>query len=154
MQTPPPPFQGDDDPTMGANRVWFNLLRLHRSMGPRIARALRQHDIGDPIWYEIMLELERAGPHGLPMAELEHRLFTPQYALSRHAARLEGRGWITSTPLPGPGRGKRLALTPDGEGIHARIWPIYQAAIQAEIGPRLSVEEAYALAGYLIRLYP
>ncbi|MBR9762917.1 MAG: MarR family transcriptional regulator [Rhodobacteraceae bacterium] len=139
---------------MGANRVWFNMLRIQRSLGARIARRMRQHGIGDPIWYEILLELERAGPEGLAMAELERRLFTPQYALSRHAARIEAQGWIRSEARPGPGRSKRLRLTEAGMGMHGRIWDIYSEIIAEEIGSRLSVDEAYDLARYLIRLYP
>ncbi|MGR3455949.1 MarR family winged helix-turn-helix transcriptional regulator [Pseudooceanicola sp.] len=154
MADTPDPFAGDTDPTMGANRVWFNLLRIQRSMAPRIARVLKRHGIGDPIWYEILLELERAGPEGMLMSDLEGRLYTPQYALSRHAARLEEAGLIRSAPAPGRGRGKLLALTEDGVGLHARIWPVYREAIQSEIGSRLSQAEAYDLARVLIRLYP
>ncbi|QDC11512.1 MarR family transcriptional regulator [Oceanicola sp. D3] len=138
---------------MGANRVWFNLLRIHRSTGGRIAKALREIGVGDPVWYEILLELERAGPDGLPMAALERKLFCPQYALSRHAARLEEEGWIISAAAPGPGRGKVLRLTSAGKGRHGQIWEVYRAAIAEEVGRRLSVDETYALARLLIRLY-
>ncbi|WP_252946436.1 MarR family winged helix-turn-helix transcriptional regulator [Oceanicola sp. 502str15] len=146
-------FANDGDPAMGANRVWFNMLRIHRSTGARIARALRDIGVGDPVWYEILLELERAGPDGLLMATLERKLFTAQYALSRHAARLEEEGWIASAAAPGPGRGKVLRLTGEGKGMHSRIWEVYQAAIAEEIGTRLSIDETYALARLLIRLY-
>ena len=148
------PFAGDDDPRMGANRVWFNLLRVQRSVGARIASRLRAQGIGDPIWYEILLELERAGPKGMVMAELERKLFTRQYALSRHASRIEAQGWIRSEASPGPGRSKRLVLTDAGLGMHDRIWEVYSEVIAEELGARMSTEEAYALARHLIRLYP
>jgi len=148
------PFAGDTDPRMGPNRVWFNLLRVQRSMTPRISRVLKRHGIGDPIWYEILLELEHGGPGGVLMSEIERRLYTPQYTLSRHAARMETAGLIRSAPAPGRGRGKLLTLTPEGMGFHARMWPVYEQAIQDEIGDRLSTDEAYALARLLIRLYP
>ncbi|WP_010141934.1 MarR family winged helix-turn-helix transcriptional regulator [Oceanicola sp. S124] len=148
------PFAGDTDPRMGANRVWFNLLRIQRSLGARIARRLRQHGIGDPLWYEILLELERAGPAGMLMADLEQKLFTAQYALSRHAARIEAQGWIRSEASPGPGRSKRLRLTETGLGMHQTIWEAYSEIIAEEIGSRLTVDEAYDVARQLIRLYP
>ena len=44
------------------NRVWFNLMRIQRSPGPRIAWALKDEGIDDPVWYELLLELERASP--------------------------------------------------------------------------------------------
>ena len=147
------PFADDADPAMGDNRVWFNLLRIQRSTGARISRALREIGVGDPVWYEILLELERAGPDGMAMAGLERKLFCAQYALSRHAARLEEAGWVSSAAAPGPGRGKVLRLTEAGKGMHARIWEVYAAAIAEELGSRLSVDEAYDLARVLIRFY-
>jgi len=153
-ETQTSPFAGDEDPRMGAKRVWFNLLRIHRSVGSRIARALRQTGVAEPIWYEVLLELERAGPDGMPMATLERNLFTQQYALSRHAARMEAEGWIASAPAAGPGRGKVLRLTEAGQGMHARVWETYRTIIAEEIGSRLTVEESYDLARLLIRLYP
>lgn len=148
------PFAGDAYDEIAYNRVWFNLLRIHRSLGPRIARALREEGLEDPVWYEILLELERAGTGGMAMAELEQRLYMPQYALSRHARRLEATGWVRRSPRPGPGRGQILALTEAGQGMHDRIWQTYEKAIQAELAHRLSTDEAYALSRILIRLYP
>ncbi|WP_043770845.1 MarR family winged helix-turn-helix transcriptional regulator [Roseivivax isoporae] len=148
------PFAGDDDPELGYNRVWFNLLRVQRSLGPRIARVLRAEGLEDPVWYEILLEVERAGPQGIAMQDLEERLFTPQYALSRHVKRLAEKGWIERTPRAGRGRGLLLRLTADGQGVEARIWPTYEAAIRESLGRRLGTDEAYAMARFLIRLYP
>lgn len=148
------PLFDDPDPRIAHNRVWFNLMRIQRSIGPRIARALKAEGIGDPVWYEILLEVEKSGPEGLRMLELERRLFVPQYALSRHIARLEAAGLIRSEPLPTGGRARQLHLTPAGEGLHDRIWPAYMEAIQSELAHRLTVDEAYALSRLLVRLYP
>ncbi|EAU47248.1 transcriptional regulator, MarR family protein [Salipiger bermudensis HTCC2601] len=149
-----PAFASDSYDEMAYNRVWFNLLRIQRCLGPEIARALKGEGVDDPVWYEILLELERAGPDGIAMATLEDKLFMPQYSLSRHAARLEATGWIRRSPRPGPGRGQMLALTEAGKGLHARLWTVYEEAIRARLGPRMSTEEAYALSRMLIRLYP
>lgn len=148
------PIFGDADPRIAHNRVWFNLQRIQRSMAPRIARALRGQGIEDPIWYEILIEIEREGGAGLQMAELERRLYVPQYTLSRHAARLETKGLVRREKMPGAGRAQRLFLTEAGEGLHGRIWPAYMEAIQAELAHRLTVDEAYDLCRVLIRLYP
>lgn len=74
---------------MGLNRAWFNLLRVQRSLMPKVARRLKAEGVEDVVWYEILLELERAEPSGLAMAEIERRLLVAQYALSRHVARIE-----------------------------------------------------------------
>ena len=39
-------------------------------------------------------------------------------------------------------------------GLHERLWRVYEEAIRARLGPRMSTEEAYALSRMLIRLYP
>lgn len=150
----PDPFAEDEDADIGYNRVWFNLQRIQRSLGARIARALRAEGVEDPVWYEILLELERAGPGGMAMSDLEQKLYLPQYSLSRHARRIEAAGWIRRSPRPGRGRGQILALTEAGQGLHERIWPLYAGAIRDELAPRLGTDEAYDLARVLIRLYP
>lgn len=143
----------DDDPRIAYNRVWFNLMRVQRRIGPAIAKALRAQGIADPAWYEILLAVEQGGAEGLPMARLEARLFMPQYALSRHVARLEARGYLHREAMAEDRRAQRLFVTPAGAGLHDRIWPAYMAAIQHEIAELLEVEEAYDLSRLLIRLY-
>ena len=148
------PFAEDDDPTIGYNRVWINLLRIQRSTMARIARELKGFGIGDPIWHEILIQIDRAGVSGIAMAELEQRIYTPHYALSRHVSRLVDAGYVRSVPMPGPGRGKKLVLTERGREKNKVMWPVYARVIQEELGPRLSTDEAYDLARYLIRIYP
>lgn len=147
-------YFGDDDENISFNRVWFNLMRAHRKFHPRIAKALKASGINDPIWYEILLEVERAGPEGQPMAALEDKLFVPQYALSRHVSRLEKEGLLRRTYIADGRRKQMLFLTDKGMGMHERIWPVYWDAMQAEIGPHLTADEAYALSRLLIKLLP
>ncbi|EAQ04082.1 transcriptional regulator, MarR family protein [Pseudooceanicola batsensis HTCC2597] len=139
---------------IGYNRLWINLLRIQRSTMARLSRALRKEGIGDPIWHELMTQIERAGPGGLQMAELERRLFCAQYTLSRHVGRLEELGFVSSRSENGPGRSKRLVLTRAGQETNRRIWPVYARIIQDEFADRLTTEEAYDLVARLIRLYP
>ncbi|WP_081894661.1 MarR family winged helix-turn-helix transcriptional regulator [Ruegeria halocynthiae] len=147
-------FFGDDQDCISYNRVWFNLIRAHRRLYPRITKALKTCGIKDPIWFEILLEVERAGPEGQPMSALEEKLFVPQYALSRHVTRLEKEGVLRREHIADVRRKQILFLTEKGQGMHARIWPVYWEAIQAEIGPHLNVEDAYKLARLLINLLP
>lgn len=147
-------FFGDTDPNRGYNRVWFNIMRAHRKFHPHIAKALKSAGISDPIWYEILLEIERAGASGHMMADLEKTLFVPQYSLSRHVARMEKDGLLRRTYIADGRRKQILFLTAKGNGLHATIWPVYHATIQQQIGPHLSPEDAYALSRILIKLLP
>jgi len=146
------PF-GDADPRIAYNRVFFALLRIDRSLMPGIAAALREMGISDPIWYEILLATEEAGEDGVPMQALQRRLCVPQYALSRHVARIEKAGYVRRQAIPGAGRGQRLFLAPAAVGLQARVAEIYLSRIQESLSPRLSTDEAYDLVRLLNRLY-
>ena len=144
----------DDDPCVAYNRVWFNIMRAHRKFHPIIAKALRKEGLKDPIWYEILLAVENAGPQGQPMQQLEDNLFVPQYALSRHISRLEESGFLRREFVTDGKRKQILFLTEEGLGVHSRIWPVYNDAMQAAIGPLMSTDDAYDLSGHLIKLLP
>lgn len=148
---------GDDDPRIGYNRAFFALMRVNRALVPRIAKSLRSIGIADPIWYEILLATEEAGADGIQMIALQRRLFLPQYALSRHVARIEKAGLIRREAMAGSGRGagraQILHVTDKGKGLHRQVWQIYVAEIRSALAPRLTTDEAYALTRMLNRLY-
>ena len=148
------PQFGDYDARIAYNRVWFNIMRAHRKFSPAITKALKAEGINDPIWYEILLEVELAGDAGQPMAALEEKLFVAQYALSRHVARLEKQGLLRREYIADGRRKQVLYQTEKGKGLHLRIWPAYVKSMQAEIGPHLSTDEAYELTRLLIKLLP
>lgn len=147
-------FFNDAMDCVSYNRVWFNLMRAHRKFYPRITKALKSCGINDPIWYEILLDVDLAGADGQPMSALEQRLFVPQYALSRHVARLEKLGFIRRTYVADTRRRQVLFLTEKGQGMHERIWPVYWTAMQEEIGPYMNTDDAYKLARLMIKLLP
>lgn len=147
-------FFGDADAVVSYNRVWFNIMRAHRKFHPRIAKALKASGISDPIWYEILYEVECASEQGHLMSALEEKLFVPQYALSRHVSRMEKEGLLRREFIADGRRKQILFLTDKGAGMHEKIWFIYWEAMQAEIGPHMSTDEAYALSRLLIKLLP
>lgn len=145
-------FFGDDEAITAYSRVWFNVMRVQRNYLPRITKALKTCGINDPIWYEILLEVDRAGPEGQPMAALEEKLYVAQYSLSRHVARLEKDGLLRRSYISDGRRKQILFLTPKGEQVHSQIWPIYWEVMQREIAPHMSTDEAYAISRLLIKL--
>lgn len=145
---------GDADPRLAYSRVFFALQRINRTMMPGVERALREAGIADPVWYEILLAATEAGAAGVQMLALQQRLFLPQYALSRHIARMEKAGLIRRQSLRGAGRGQIIHLTDSARGLHDRIWLIYRAEIEGHLASRLSTAEAYQALKLLNRLYP
>lgn len=144
---------GDTDPDMGYTRLFFAFLRINRTMMPEIERALKEAEIADPIWYEILLAADEAGTTGVQMLALQRRLFVPQYALSRHISRMEKAGLIRRQSVQGAGRGQIVHLTDKARGLHSRIWQIYRRMILAALSDRLSPPEAYQALRLMNRLY-
>jgi DNA-binding MarR family transcriptional regulator len=103
------------------------------------------------------LATEESGAAGSQMIDLQRRLFLPQYALSRHVARIEKAGLIRREALTGSGRGagrpQILHVTDKGRGLRRQVWQIYVAEIQSTFAPRMTTDEAYALTMLLNRLY-
>lgn len=147
------PQFGDADANIAYNRVYFALARIQRRLLPGIEKALRDMGIADPIWYEILLAASEAGEAGVQMLALQTRLFVPQYALSRHVARLEKAGLLRREATAGAGRGQRVFLTEKAEGLHEKIWQVYMDRIQTAFAPQMTTDEAYDLLRMLNRLY-
>lgn len=105
-------------------------------------------------WYDVLLELERAGAKGLRPFELQKALLFAQYNLSRLIDRMAGAGHVTRKASAEDGRGQLLAVTPSGRALRRKMWPVYAAAIQEAVGRHLSDDEARSLADLLGRLYP
>lgn len=143
-------FFKDSDKTVAFNRLWFNIMRVHRNFYPRIAKDLKKRGVRDLIWHEILWEIERGGAEGRRMSEIEQVLYLPQYALSRHISRMEKEGFLRREYIRDGRRKHVLFLTEKGAGINAEMWPIYQSAIQEELGPLISEEDAYLMSYLLI----
>ncbi|WP_417277529.1 MarR family winged helix-turn-helix transcriptional regulator [Celeribacter sp.] len=143
-------FFKDSDKSVAFNRLWFNIMRVHRNFYPRIAKDLKKRGVRDLIWHEILWEIERGGAEGRRMSEIEQVLYLPQYALSRHISRMEKEGFLRREYIRDGRRKHVLFLTEKGAGINAEMWPIYQSAIQEELGPLISEEDAYLMSYLLI----
>lgn len=145
---------GDTDPRHAYYRLYFALQRIERTILPGIEKALRHLGVADPIWYEILLAAEEAGPAGVQMLTLQNRLFLRQYALSRHVSRMEKAGLVRRESMTGAGRAQTVHLTERAAGLQAQIWEVYSREIEAAFADRLDPSEAYAALRLMNRLYP
>jgi DNA-binding MarR family transcriptional regulator len=141
-----------ESPSDSAIRAWVCLLRAHQAALGAVEAALKAAGLPPLPWYDVLLELERAGPDGLRPFALEAELLLPQYGLSRLLARLEEAGLIERRVCPSDRRGQVVAATGAGRAMRRRMWPVYAAAVEAAVGARLSDAEADGLAGLLGRL--
>lgn len=140
-------------PSESVVRAWTRLERAHRAALVTVESRLKKAGLPSLAWYDVLLELERAGAPGLRPFELQEAMLFAQYNLSRLIDRLEAQGHVARSATAGDGRGQMLAITAKGRAMRKKIWPVYAAAIEAAVGAHLSPSEARTLADLLAKLY-
>jgi DNA-binding MarR family transcriptional regulator len=130
--------------------AWSRLMRAHRAALAAAEQALRDGGLPPLEWYDVLWELERAGP--LRPRDLQGRLLLAQYNLSRLLDRMADAGLLERRTCKEDGRGLVVAATKEGVKLRRRIWPVYAEAIQVAIGAKLGPTDAAALAALLGRL--
>jgi DNA-binding MarR family transcriptional regulator len=137
-----------EQPSDGAIRVWARLAKAQRTALASIKQALSAAKLPPLAWYDVLLELERAGG-GLRPFELEPEILLAQYNLSRLIDRLEKAGYVERRTCAEDGRGQIVAITTAGKAIRRRMWSVYGPAIQATISANLSPKQIETLAALL-----
>jgi DNA-binding MarR family transcriptional regulator len=140
-------------PSEAIVRAWTRLERAHRTALTTVEGRLKKAGLPPLAWYDVLLELERAGEPGLRPFELQKAMLFAQYNLSRLIDRLEAQGYVVRTASEDDGRGQVLAITAKGRAVRRKIWPVYATAIEAAVGAHLSPSEALTLADLLEKLY-
>ena len=153
-RSPNAAFFNDDEPNIAYSRVWFYILKSQRKFFLKFSQTLKDHGLGDPSWYEILFEINLAGPDGKLMGELESKLLLPKYSLSRHVSRMEKAGLIRREYISEGRRKQVLFLTEEVDRRLDIVWPLYLGTLKTEMGPLLDTDEAYDLARFLLRLLP
>jgi DNA-binding MarR family transcriptional regulator len=133
-------------------RAWVRLARAQQIALATIEAALKKADLPPLVWYDVLLEVERAKQKGIRPFELERAMLLAQYNLSRLLDRIERAGYIERTASPDDGRGQVIQITELGESVRRRMWPVYAGAIEQALGKKLSADEALALADLVGRL--
>lgn len=139
-------------PTDAAITAWARLVRAHQRALGIVEQALKEADLPPLSWYDVLLELRRAGEAGLRPTEIEAQLLLAQHNVSRLLGRLEAQGLVRRAPCPEDGRGQVVKIEPAGEALLKQMWPIYAAAIEKAVGSRLTEADAKALAALLGKL--
>ena len=140
-------------PSESVVRAWTRLERAHRAALTAVESRLKEAGLPPLAWYDVLLELERAGASGLRPFELQKAMLFAQYNLSRLIDRLEAQDYVERTASEDDGRGQVLTITAKGRAMRRKIWPVYAAAIEAAVGAHLSDPEAKALGDLLAKLY-
>ena len=136
-------------PSDSVTKAWIGLVKAQRRVLRSIEADVKAAGFPPLAWYDVLLELKRAGT-GLRPQELEAKLLLAQHNVSRLVDRLVDAGLVERQPVEGDGRGQIITITGAGRDLQRRMWPIYGAAIQKHIGMRLGSErDAEALSRLL-----
>jgi DNA-binding MarR family transcriptional regulator len=138
-----------DDATVAA---WIGIARAQRGAVSRVELRLKAAGLPPLAWYDVLWELEKAGEEGLRPYALEKAMLFEQYNLSRLVDRLEKAGLVARRACLEDRRGHRLMITEAGLAERRLMWDAYAAAIEREIGARLTLSEARTLAALLAKL--
>ena len=129
-------------------RAWARLTRAQRQALASIEQALGAAKLPPLAWYDVLLELERAGGTLRPF-ELEREMLLAQYNLSRLIDRMEEAGYVERRALEEDRRGQAVVITSAGRSLRRRMWSIYGPAIQAAVGDHLSPKQVDAFSALL-----
>lgn len=132
--------------------VWVRLMRAQRATLGAMEAAVKRAGLPPLLWYDVLLELDRAGDAGRRPVALERAMLLAQYGVSRLVDRLEAEGLVARRPCAEDGRGQVLVITPAGRALRQRMWPLYADAIAQVVGSRLTDAEAAALHPLLAKL--
>ncbi len=133
-------------------QAWARLMRAQKRALASVEDALKAADLPPLAWYDMLLETERAGDAGLRLFELGRAMLLEPYNLTRLVDRLERAGYVERRACPEDGRGQVIVATEAGKVIRRRMWPVYEAAIEAAVGARLTPGQTAALADLLALL--
>ena len=130
--------------------AWTRLLHAADLASQHCAAALRALGLPPPEWYDVLLAIERGGAQR--PRDLQAKLGTEQYALSRLVDRMVKAGLLARVPCVDDARGHMLHLTIEGRAMRMAMWPVYAEAIEAALGARVDEEVRAMLARLLAPL--
>jgi DNA-binding MarR family transcriptional regulator len=128
----------ESDPAI---RAWSHFLGAHALALRVIEERLKAANQPPFAWYDVLLELERAGGK-LRIGELGERLVVEPYNVTRLLDRLESEGLLKRERAPGDGRGAFAVLSEKGAALRKKMWTHYRRAILEVFGEALSNRNA------------
>ncbi len=138
-----------NDLTAETERAWIALARAYRFVLEDVERALKAAGLPPLEWYDVLLEVERAGPDGLRPYALQERLLLPQYGMSRLIDRMERAGLVAKHRCDADRRGFEVRITALGRRTRRQMWPVYSAALGQALQDSMPTERMKALAELL-----
>ena len=133
-------------------RAWARLVRAQQSALGGVEAALKKAGFPPLVWYDILLELDRAPEGRLRHKDIEREMLLQRYSVTRIIERMEQEGLVARQPCPDDARGAMAAITDKGRTLRRKMWPAYAAAIERHFTRHFSRQELAELGDLLDRL--
>jgi DNA-binding MarR family transcriptional regulator len=117
--------------------AWRAFLRAHGTMLRRIARDLEEADLPPLSWYDVLACLRDAPDKRLRQVEIAERVLLSHSGLSRLIDRMEKAEVVRRTSCAADRRSYHVELTPHGEEMLKRMWPVYARGVAEDFLPAL-----------------
>ncbi|MFC3966373.1 MarR family winged helix-turn-helix transcriptional regulator [Nocardia jiangsuensis] len=129
----------DDEQT-----TWQAFIRLNQRLDAAIAQGLARHGLSTPD-YELMVALSAAPDGALRAKDLAAEVCWEKSRLSKHLARMAGRGLIERKPVADDARGVLVVLTEQGRSTLELAAPSHVELVRRLFVDALSADEARSL---------
>ena len=151
--TPPPPdgVPAVDAETLFADepaghkrelRLWLRLLACANLIEGEVRRRLRLSFNTTLPRFDLLAQLERAGPEGLTLGEVSRRMMVSNGNVTGIAARLVAEGLVARRANPADRRAGTLNLTPRGRREFARQSAAHEEWIAELLAGLTSADQA------------
>ena len=124
--------------------AWRAFLTAYAHVTRAIGRELAAEGLPDLSLYDLLWALYRSPGRRLRVKDLADEVVLSPTAMSRFVDRVADAGYVRREPHPGDRRALQIALTPQGEDLLRRMWPVYArgierhfAAVAGRSAPRL-----------------
>ncbi|MEV0357601.1 MarR family winged helix-turn-helix transcriptional regulator [Nocardia sp. NPDC050697] len=129
----------DDEQT-----TWQAFIRLNQRLDAAIAQGLARHGLSTPD-YELMVALSAAPDGALRAKDLAAEVCWEKSRLSKHLARMAGRGLVERKPVADDARGVLVVLTEQGRSTLEQAAPSHVELVRRLFVDALSADEARSL---------
>jgi DNA-binding MarR family transcriptional regulator len=133
-------------------QTWARLVRAQQLLLERVEEDLKRAGLPPLRWYDVLLELKRAGPKGLRQYAIGEAVLLNKYNVSRLLDRLERDGLLERVACEADGRGAQVRIKPSGNELLRRMWKVYGAAITEHYAQYFSKSDLDGLSALLCKL--
>ena len=131
--------------------AWRGVLNTHAAVVAAVEEALADAGLPPLAWYDVLWAVRRAPGRRIRMAELASSLTVSRGGLTKLADRLEDAGLIRREAAEDDRRGLYAVVTPAGEQMLKRMWPVYAKVLRETFVAPIREDEAAVIADALSR---